>query len=264
VTIPPTGPPAGGAGDRTNRPHPRGNGLPAEHFAALLDVDPRVAELLLEALRRAGIAAYVAPTPGSVGGYLDVHLPDRPTDRLWVDGARRVQAGEVVRQELASSSTDVATPAASAEPTADPFEQIVAGFADPWPTGSGEVPWPAAEDIPAEPTGTVLPPSRIVRYPVVERRRDDALPEAVENYLDEHFVPDPPPPLPRPSIATFWALVGLVGGLVVLVGSSILRWQLDLFIEAAALFGILGGFATLVWRMHDRSDDDDQDDGAVV
>ena len=263
MTTPPAGPP-GGAGDRTNRPHPRDNGLAAAHFVALLDVDPRIAVPLLEALRRAGIAAYVAPTPGRVGGYLDVQLPERPTDRLWVDGSRREQAGEVVRRELASHSGDgpaggLDAPVAST-PAGATFDEIVAGFDDPW--AADERPWPAAEDIAVHDAPAPLPTSRVVRPPLVQP--DEALPPHVEAYLDEHFVPEPPPPLPRPAVATFWALVGLLGGLALLIGSGLFHWQLDPIVQAAAAFGILGGFATLVWRMRDTSDDDDQDDGAVV
>jgi hypothetical protein len=258
MTTPPPGPP-GGAGDRTNRPHPRDNGLAAEHFVALLDVDPRIAVPLLEALRRAGIAAYVAPTPGRVGGYLDVQLPERPTDRLWVDGSRRAQAGEVVRRELSGHSGEGPAGPAGPAPASDPFDEIVAGFHDPWPVD--ERPWPAAEDVVAEEPPAPLPASRVVRPPVIEP--EDVLPPHVEAYLDEHFVPEPPPPLPRPAVATSWALVGLLGGLALLIGSGLFHWQLDPIVQAAAGFGILGGFATLVWRMRDTSDDD-PDDGAVV
>ncbi|MFL6137499.1 MAG: hypothetical protein ACJ74O_06830 [Frankiaceae bacterium] len=263
---PPPGPP-GGAGDRTNRPRPRDNGLAAEHFVALLDLDPRIALPLLEALRRAGIAAYVAPTPGHVGGYLDVRLPERPTDRLWVDGSRRTEAREVVQAELSHQDhPDGPVGGQPSSPTApsppiDPFDEIVAGFHDPW-SSDGERPWPAAEDIGPEDGTAALPPSRVVRPPLVEPPRDQ-LPPHVEAYLDEHFVPEPPPPLPRPAMATFWALVGLVGGLALLIGGGVLHWQLDPIVQAAAAFGILGGFATLVWRMRDTSGDD-EDDGAVV
>jgi hypothetical protein len=273
-----TAPPPGGAGDRTDRPHPRDNGLAAEHFVALVDVDPRIAVPLLDALRRAGIAAYVAPTPGTVGGYLDVHLPERPTDRLWVDGTRRAEAGDVVRSELdargdadqepADSRAEAGSPDAGPAPNApvDPFDEIVAGFHNPW-AADGATPWPEAENLPVDEASPTLPPSRVVRFSIerVTSRPDPDTPSAAEEYLDEHFVPEPPPPLPRPAVATFWALVGLIGGLAVLVLAGILNWQLDPVVQTAAGFGILGGFATLIWRMREApEDDDDGDDGAVV
>jgi hypothetical protein len=274
-----TAPPPGGAGDRTDRPHPRDNGLAADHFVALVDVDPRIAVPLLDALRRAGIAAYVAPTPGTVGGYLDVRLPERPTDRLWVDGTRRADAGDVVRSELdarvdgdpadgADQCADEATPdtGAAFEPTVDPFDEIVAGFHNPW-AADDATPWPEAENLPVEEASTTLPPSRVVRFSIerVSAQPDADAPTAADAYLDEHFVPEPPPPLPRPAIATFWALVGVIGGLTVLILAGILHWELDPVVQTAAGFGILGGFATLIWRMREApGDDDDGDDGAVV
>lgn len=267
--------PPGGGGDRTQRRPPRHNGLTAPHFVALLDVDPRLVGVLLEALRQEGIAAYAAPTPGTVGGYLDVRLPERPTDRMWVDGLRRLQARSVVTRELdaleGQPPADGAAGAAGAPDAAtgpaggtgdDAFDAIVAGFnAAPLP---GPVPWPAAEDVPAVAQPPGPPPARVLRAPVAGPPPAPE-PDYVDAILDEHFVPEPPPPLPRPSVVTFWAIVGIVGGLVLLVGASALGWQLDAVIEAIAAGGILVGFATLVWRMRDGDpDDDDPDDGAVV
>ena len=63
----------------------RDNGFVARHYVPLADLDPRLADAMLEALRAEGIAAYVEPSTGQLGGYLEVHLPERPRDRLWVD-----------------------------------------------------------------------------------------------------------------------------------------------------------------------------------
>ena len=63
----------------------RDNGFVARHYVPLADLDPRLADAMLEALRAEGIAAYVVPSTGQLGGYLEVHLPERPRDRLWVD-----------------------------------------------------------------------------------------------------------------------------------------------------------------------------------
>ena len=58
----------------------RANGLTASYYVPLRDVDPRVGDELLTKLGGAGIAAYVAPTPGRHGPYGDVTPPgaDRP------------------------------------------------------------------------------------------------------------------------------------------------------------------------------------------
>ena len=63
----------------------RDNGFVARHYVALADLDPRLAEAMLDVLRVEGIAAYVVPSTGRLGGYLEVHLPERPRDQLWVD-----------------------------------------------------------------------------------------------------------------------------------------------------------------------------------
>ncbi|MDQ1485970.1 MAG: hypothetical protein QOJ62_1663, partial [Actinomycetota bacterium] len=63
----------------------RDNGFVARHYVPLADLDPRLADAMLDVLRAESIAAYVVPSTGRVGGYLDVHLPERPRDRLWVD-----------------------------------------------------------------------------------------------------------------------------------------------------------------------------------
>ena len=71
----------------------RDNGFVAQHYAMLADLDPRLADAMLAVLRAAGIAAYVVPSTGSIGGYLDVRLPERPRDRLWVDREQHAPHG---------------------------------------------------------------------------------------------------------------------------------------------------------------------------
>jgi hypothetical protein len=130
-TVPPEGTPGG---DRGQRGAVRDNGLAAEHFVALRDVDPRIVSSLLTALRQAGIAAYAAPSEGEHDSYFGQRLPRRPADRIWVDSARRVEADTLVEGELAVTDAE------------DPFDALVAAFNAPGPVG-GEVPWPEAEEV---------------------------------------------------------------------------------------------------------------------
>jgi hypothetical protein len=46
--------------------------------------------------------------------------------------------------------------------------------------------------------------------------------------------------------------------------AALLHIGLDPWVVVLALVAFLGGFATLVARMHDRGPDDDWDDGAVL
>lgn len=227
----------------------RANGLTAAYYVPLRDVDPRLSFELLAKLGDAGIAAYVAPTPGQQGGYGDVRPPSLPTDRLWVDGAQRSEAEAVIAGTISEDEV---------------FEQLVAMFHTSAPA---EVPWPATEELSAP---TTRSQTWTTRRSITARQaqlpevtpEEPALPSHVESYLDEHFVPEPPPPLPRlqPMTLLAWALICL--GVLAIVLHNYIPVdfsQGSIYIAACA---IVGGFATLVYRM--RDDDRDDDDGAVV
>jgi hypothetical protein len=88
--------------------------------------------------------------------------------------------------------------------------------------------------------------------------------ERVEDPDDEGFVPPAPPPVPRASRYTVLAVALVLGGLAFFLWPALLPIG-----ESTSLVlgvsGILGGFATLVWRLRDGlTDDDDGDDGAIV
>lgn len=74
----------------------RQNGLRASSFVPVVDVDPRVADQLLDLLRLADVAAYSEPAPGRTGPYRDHQVPTRRLDRLWVDRAGTDRAREVL------------------------------------------------------------------------------------------------------------------------------------------------------------------------
>jgi hypothetical protein len=79
----------------------RGNGLPADAWGALVDLDPRLSEALLSSLAEAQVAAYVEPATGQVTWTRASELPARPLDRLWVDPRRADAARAVVVAEVA-------------------------------------------------------------------------------------------------------------------------------------------------------------------
>lgn len=277
----------------------RSNGLPATRYAPLVDLEPQLADALLEALRDEGVAAYAAPSPGVKGPYLDVHLPDRPTDRVWVDAGARGRAREVLSARmpefqdalgeehghtlLKGPPTPPPPPPAAdaagrpASPDEDAaWEAIIAGWeltaTDPVPR------WPAAEDVPeppppapAGPSVELRPPtSRLIRpaHPPEPDDPDDApapgprdfVPEDVE----EHFVPPPPPPLPRIDPLTKLAWIGVLGAPLWLVLANAFDWAPVEGSGVLALVAFIGGFVALIYRMKDDPDDTDRDDGAVV
>ena len=95
----------------------RANGLPAAEWGALVDLDPRLSEALLDRLADAGVAGYVEPAGGTADpASRAVLLPKRPMDRLWVDAARAEEARAVVVAEVADLTALLAedTPGATA------------------------------------------------------------------------------------------------------------------------------------------------------
>jgi hypothetical protein len=219
----------------------RDNGLDAALWTPLRDVDPRVGEHLLDVLEAAGIAAYLEPA-ADVGEYTrTVFLPSPPSDRLWVDRARRVEARGLVERyadEHARPVPERASARAEIDEDAE-WARIVAAFeaengrlaADP-----PDVPSDSPPPAPHEPAILDLP--------------------------DEHFEPPPAPPLPVPAPSSLYAVLLVIGGITLVGVPSLLGLSQDL----GLLFGVLligGGAALLVSRMRDRATDDG-DDGAVV
>jgi hypothetical protein len=281
----------------------RDNGFVARHYVPLADLDPRLADAMLDVLRAENIAAYVEPSTGHVGGYLDVHLPERPRDRLWVDRERHDRAAILLTEHTsttATTSASIPTPPSDERtpgdepPIDDAWAQLIANYDTP---PDDAVPrWPLAEDVPGVPwsmSDTVvegqqtlpfdpantghdpLPapvPRRIVRPADWEPARStpaSADPTATSGEYDplsilvEHFVPPSPPPTPALRPITKWAIAAILTGFALILVNAFT----DAIPNAVALgvVGIVGGFATLVAGMRqDRDDDSGSDDGAVV
>ena len=204
----------------------RDNGLRCANYAPVADLDPRVADALLAALREEGIAAYAAPM-SATGGAMESRLPDRPIDRLWVDDSRVARAKDLVTQESASQ----------VEPADPDFEtawqQVLASLqATPGPASPA---WP--EDAEPVDYGPSYDPAD-----------------------EDHFDPPPPPPLPRLRKSTLAAFAAILFGLALLIfnvaGGSF---------TPVAVIAILGGVVSLVYNMRQGPPTDSGwDDGAVV
>lgn len=254
----------------------RGNGLSADVYVAVADLDPGTADALLAALRDRGVAAYAAASPEPV--------PEGDTDRLYVDVAAVEQARALINVELSVDETDEDVwgdaagsdrPDAAAAEDLDmdaEFAAIVAAFHS---SPSVQRPWPAAEDLGTDrlPAG---PDERSPFDPQVGRPREAAegpsvigwedllrpLP-AAEPEPEPGYVPPPPPPLPETSVGTRFAWAAVLGGPALLFAAVLLGWHLADWMMLAAAVAFLGGFVALVARLGDRPDDPD-DDGAVV
>ena len=253
----------------------RDNGLDAPLWSPVRDVDPRVGEHLLDVLSAAGIAAYLEPS-ADVGPYTrTVFLPSPPSDRLFVDRARRSEARTLIEQQVGqdadprghqavTGSGPAATRPGGRTPDGErgrlrpdldedaEWARIVAAFeaersaaADPV-----DVDPPTAASTPEPPRPAPLPLPPPPHEPAVLDRPE------------EHYVPPPPPPMQTPAPASLYATLLVAGGLFLVGAPSLLRLSTDLglFLGVGA---IAAGVAMFLSRMRDRSEDDG-DDGAVV
>ena len=279
----------------------RSNGLTANDWGALVDLDPRLSDALLGSLAAVGVAAYVEPASGVDNVSRAAALPNRPLDRLWVDPSRADEARAVVGAEVAELTTLLAEdePGATAYGLVQPVprtaatrvlkppvlpapSQPVAGDADPdeawqqivagWTKESDSPvpPWPVSEDVDG---GSPPPPEsssrRLRRRSEAEDdEEDEALPawlepEALED--DGHYVPPPPPPVPKVRRNTVGALIALAVGLALVFAPNLLGQVQSVELGVFGIVLMLGGAGALVWQMRDAPPTDSgPDDGAVV
>ena len=114
------------------------------------------------------------------------------------------------------------------------WRDLVAQYRSP-AVAEGAAPWPVREDLTGGPAAD-----------------------------DEQFVPPVPPPLPRLDPISKGAWAALFGGPGYLLLAVMLGWQVPGWAAFCAVGAFVGGFAALVVRMNDRTEDDGPDDGAVV
>jgi hypothetical protein len=180
-------------------PPPRGrrdNGLPSAEWGALVDLDPRLSEALLDSLAAVGVAAYVEPAPGAVDTVSRaVALPKRPLDRLWVDTTRADEARTVISAEVADLTALLAEEDPGA--TAHGFVQPVPRTAATKVLHPPRLPEPPARPAAVAPADYTLPPAD----------NDAAWQQIVEAWGKDVDAPVPPWPVSedvddnRPTIA---------------------------------------------------------------
>ncbi|GAA5119347.1 DUF308 domain-containing protein [Pseudonocardia adelaidensis] len=143
----------------------------------------------------------------------------------------------------------------------DEFDAIVALWRD-----EGDVPeWPD-DDAPeaAAPPTDLDDPAPAAQPPPPMPPRSYSPPPLPE---DEHFIPPEPPPLPRLGPPALVGLTLIVVGLVLVVAPGWLGVASPYGLPLG-LVGLASGLGWLVLRLWpdppDRSDDDGDDDGAVI
>lgn len=277
----------------------RDNGLASAQWGALVDLDPRLSEALLDSLAAVGVPAYVEPAAGAIDTVSRaVALPKRPLDRLWVDPSRADEARAVVGAEVADLTALLAEedptanahglvqpvprtaatkvlqppplperPAPAAPDTDDAFAQIVAAWEREHE--APVAPWPVSEDVDdAKPAEKDDGPVRRLRRRTDPVESDDALPAWLEpDALDDdgHYVPPPPPPVPKVRRHTVGALTALTIGLILVFAPNLIGQVQSVGLGVVGIALMLGGAGALVWHMRDAPPTDSgPDDGAVV
>jgi hypothetical protein len=252
----------------------RDNGLRCGGYKAVADLDPRMADALLEALRDHGIAAYAGPTPATSGHYMELQLPDRPMDRLYVDEEHLDRARELIEEEQGHAAAAV-EPADDDRPEAAPVPEPPATATARTSAEESEIDFDAAWQ---QLLGSLQesPSSTTVRFPSAPSRAEpptsaadpvaraeDADADDYDTYDpadDAHFEPPSPPPLPKLRKETLAALTAIVLGLLALATDFE-----DGAFTFVAILAIIGGVVSLIWHMKQGPPTDSGwDDGAVV
>lgn len=137
----------------------RGNGLLADAYVPLILLAPSHADLMLEALRRSGIAAYAVPLAEDVLEPTGGQVEDPPTDHLYVDAEERGAAERVLGSELPDLSDrdagpDLLAPRVEVRPEAEGEEKqepAAAHEGDDTSTGGDLLDGPPADVDPETP-----------------------------------------------------------------------------------------------------------------
>jgi hypothetical protein len=205
---------------------------------------------------------------GSVSARGDGIRDDALRDQALFDQAMRDQG---MRDDTLAAPRRAGETVPPADNIDDEWAKIVAGF-------DAEVPgrsWPEAEDLPANAATTPLFPERDDRpidraesvQPAEPSLLDglDTFGASLPDPEEDGYDPPTPPPVPRPSAPTALAVAGIIIGLIVFLKPGLL----PVGESVAMLVGftaVVGGFATLVWRLRPGDDDDDidPDQGAKV
>jgi len=140
------------------------------------------------------------------------------------------------------------------------FRQIVAGFSDD--PGDAVPRWPVSEDVDLDLDLTEAAP------PPAPRGEQEGLPGWLEPEAlpDEgHYVPPPPPRLPRLKVRTVGALALVLAGFAVLFVPYRVGFDDSPGSLVLGMLLVAGGVMLLIGSMRDAPGSDDRpDDGAVV
>lgn len=211
-----------------------GNGLDADTWVPLVDVDPELGEQLLIALKRARIPAYLEPAGEPQRRRLFAASADRGDAQIIVESVTRGGTDVVPLDVLEGVDTDAEFNALVGEWDIDTINAVRA----------------AERDLTREDSDW-------------RARLEPGFSNEPTEEDEEHYVPPPPPPLPRLSGATIFALFILVVSILVLAIGSRMGLDGD-FAFLIGVAGVLVGAGLLIMRLRARPPEDEDDDGAIV
>jgi hypothetical protein len=218
----------------------RDNGLAAPAYVALADIDPSVGDALLTALRRARIAAYLEPTSSP---------EETARQRLYVAADERSDARSVIEVAARSFAHDAAVARRPDLLTGVDAQAEFDALVGDWHVDTINAVRAAERDLTREDADWRMR----LQLPAAGSDADD----------NDHYVPPAPPPLPRLAGATILALVVVAASVMLIAFGRALGLPGDLAF-VAGVAGMLVGSGLLVMRLRDGSDDDEDDDGAVI
>ena len=212
------------------------NGLQAEHYVPLTDVDALVGRHLLTALARTRIAAYLEELP----------LAERV--RLFVAADDRGDARTIVAAVLRAEGTPLPEPQPRHE--LPPSLDVDTAFQD------------LVADWHVDTARAIKDAERALSRDDAEWRSRLEPAEAEPVWLDDyHYVPPPPPPLPRLAAVTTVAVAVLALAILALIFGPGMGLGTT-FSLLLGVGGVLVAGGLLITRLRAYRDDDD--DGAAV
>jgi hypothetical protein len=214
-------------------PDRRDNGLSAESFVPVADVDSALTPILLTALARARIAAYVEPAAGS-------------HERVFVAAEERGDARTIISAASRAAGSDEPIPVPETLGGRDTDAEFLELIKD-WHVDTVAAIKSAEKDL--------------AREDADWRARIDPVPAAEDE--EEHYIPPPPPPLPRLTGLTVGAMVVLVLAILVLILGDRIGFDSNLTV-LLGIGGVLVAAGMLVMRLREDPRDEDDDDGAIL
>ncbi|MFI5665637.1 hypothetical protein [Streptomyces sp. NPDC051704] len=153
-----------------------------------------------------------------------------------------------------------------------PIENLMLPEEDVEPEPAAPAPSPEAPQAPSEPppeptalgSSVVFAPGVGIGGTGPGTGPRDHTPAEPDETDEGHFV-QPEPELPQADTTAKFAWLAVVGGPVLLLVAVLLQWDMTWWLTTLGIGGFLGGFATLIARMSQGDDeDDDPGRGAVV